>query len=105
SIAQLTIALPSESFVDQYLTELLAEHQKLGPFMQVLPICSRVLNQAKGNNVERKTQKFQKDEVSLSCDSPMFVTNKHGPLHLRNISSYLRTPLVPYSEVTRKGEL
>ncbi|XP_062173163.1 KH domain-containing protein At3g08620-like [Alnus glutinosa] len=29
----------------QYLTELLAEHQKLGPFMQVLPICSRLLNQ------------------------------------------------------------
>ncbi|MQL78380.1 hypothetical protein Taro_010810 [Colocasia esculenta] len=29
----------------QYLTELLAEYQKLGPFMQVLPICSRLLNQ------------------------------------------------------------
>ncbi|KAF8049452.1 hypothetical protein N665_2210s0011 [Sinapis alba] len=29
----------------QYLTQLLAEHQKLGPFMQVLPICSRLLNQ------------------------------------------------------------
>ncbi|KAI4306308.1 hypothetical protein L6164_029594 [Bauhinia variegata] len=29
----------------QYLTELLAEHQKLGPFMQVLPLCSRLLNQ------------------------------------------------------------
>ncbi|KAI4307766.1 hypothetical protein L6164_030915 [Bauhinia variegata] len=29
----------------QYLAELLAEHQKLGPFMQVLPLCSRLLNQ------------------------------------------------------------
>ncbi|CAK9184834.1 unnamed protein product [Ilex paraguariensis] len=29
----------------QYLSELLAEHQKLGPFVQVLPICSRLLNQ------------------------------------------------------------
>ncbi|KAG6522946.1 hypothetical protein ZIOFF_020103 [Zingiber officinale] len=28
-----------------YLAELLAEHQKLGPFMQVLPICSRLVNQ------------------------------------------------------------
>ncbi|KAE9591326.1 hypothetical protein Lal_00038639 [Lupinus albus] len=28
-----------------YLTELVAEHQKLGPFMQVLPLCSRLLNQ------------------------------------------------------------
>ncbi|CAM8924570.1 hypothetical protein QQ045_021534 [Rhodiola kirilowii] len=29
----------------QYLSELLAEHHKLGPFMQVLPICTRLLNQ------------------------------------------------------------
>ncbi|XP_010244589.1 PREDICTED: KH domain-containing protein At2g38610-like isoform X2 [Nelumbo nucifera] len=29
----------------QYLAELLAEHQKLGPFVQVLPICNRLLNQ------------------------------------------------------------
>ncbi|KAF4363140.1 hypothetical protein F8388_011541 [Cannabis sativa] len=29
----------------QYLTELLTERQKLGPFVQVLPICSRLLNQ------------------------------------------------------------
>eukprot|EP00262_Sarcandra_glabra_P021242 TRINITY_DN885_c1_g1_i1.p1 TRINITY_DN885_c1_g1~~TRINITY_DN885_c1_g1_i1.p1 ORF type:complete len:282 (-),score=40.74 TRINITY_DN885_c1_g1_i1:484-1329(-) len=29
----------------QYLSELLAEHQKLGPFMQVFPLCSRLLNQ------------------------------------------------------------
>ncbi|PKA51147.1 KH domain-containing protein [Apostasia shenzhenica] len=29
----------------QYLAELVAEHQKLGPFVQVLPICSRLLNQ------------------------------------------------------------
>lgn len=32
-------------FCSQYLTQLLAEHQKLGPFMQVLPICNRLLNQ------------------------------------------------------------
>ncbi|KAE9598877.1 putative KH domain containing protein, SPIN1 [Lupinus albus] len=29
----------------QYLTELLAEHQKLGPFIQVLPLCNKLLNQ------------------------------------------------------------
>ncbi|XP_065049064.1 KH domain-containing protein SPIN1 isoform X2 [Musa acuminata AAA Group] len=29
----------------RYLAELLAEHQKLGPFMQVLPICNHLLNQ------------------------------------------------------------
>nr|ADE77960.1 unknown [Picea sitchensis] len=30
---------------DKYLTELLAERQKLSPFMQVLPQCCRLLNQ------------------------------------------------------------
>lgn len=30
---------------DKYLSELLAERQNLGPFMQVLPNCSRLLNQ------------------------------------------------------------
>ncbi|XP_074277074.1 KH domain-containing protein At3g08620 isoform X2 [Silene latifolia] len=40
------IRTPVSSFDDnQYLTELLAEHQKLGPFLQLLPICSRLLNQ------------------------------------------------------------
>ncbi|KAK7277061.1 hypothetical protein RIF29_18210 [Crotalaria pallida] len=29
----------------QYLSELLTEHQKIGPFTQVLPICTRLLNQ------------------------------------------------------------
>nr|GLL33554.1 KH domain-containing protein At3g08620-like isoform X1 [Ipomoea trifida]GMD28293.1 KH domain-containing protein At3g08620-like isoform X1 [Ipomoea batatas]GMD29152.1 KH domain-containing protein At3g08620-like isoform X1 [Ipomoea batatas] len=29
----------------QYLTELLAERQKLAPFTQILPVCSRLLNQ------------------------------------------------------------
>ncbi|KAK3037709.1 hypothetical protein RJ639_031080 [Escallonia herrerae] len=30
---------------ERYLAELLAERQKLGPFMQVMPVCSRLLNQ------------------------------------------------------------
>ncbi|KAK2386505.1 KH domain-containing protein [Trifolium repens] len=34
----------------QYLMELLAEHQKLGPFMQVLPLCSRLLIQCLSPN-------------------------------------------------------
>ncbi|CAN6475572.1 unnamed protein product [Victoria cruziana] len=41
---------PSTASMDQesgnrYLAELLAERQKLGPFMQVLPLCTRLLNQ------------------------------------------------------------
>ncbi|CAK9147328.1 unnamed protein product [Ilex paraguariensis] len=30
---------------ERYVGELLAERHKLGPFMQILPICSRLLNQ------------------------------------------------------------
>lgn len=33
------------SELDKYLSELLSERQKFGPFMQVLPNCSRLLNQ------------------------------------------------------------
>lgn len=35
----------SASELDKYLSELLTERQKLGPFVQVLPNCSRLLNQ------------------------------------------------------------
>ncbi|KAF1895046.1 hypothetical protein Lal_00022543 [Lupinus albus] len=35
----------------QYLTELLAEHQKLGPFIQVLPLCNKLLNQGQVINL------------------------------------------------------
>ncbi|KAF6147833.1 hypothetical protein GIB67_014413 [Kingdonia uniflora] len=41
---------PSSASLDRetngrYLAELLAERQKFGPFMQILPLCSRLLNQ------------------------------------------------------------
>ncbi|CAI5475206.1 unnamed protein product [Closterium sp. Yama58-4] len=36
---------PALSDHDSYLSELLSERQKLSPFMQVLPICSRLMNQ------------------------------------------------------------
>ncbi|CAL0334760.1 unnamed protein product [Lupinus luteus] len=46
----------------QYLTELIAEHQKLGPFIQVLPLCNRLLNQeilkASGKNGYFQNQSF-----------------------------------------------
>jgi hypothetical protein len=35
------------NLVCRYLSELLAERQNLGPFMQVFPNCSRLLNQGK----------------------------------------------------------
>ncbi|XP_022854246.1 KH domain-containing protein At1g09660/At1g09670-like [Olea europaea var. sylvestris] len=30
---------------ERYLADLLAERKKLAPFMQILPVCSRLLNQ------------------------------------------------------------
>ncbi|BAD73347.1 putative QUAKING isoform 5 [Oryza sativa Japonica Group] len=36
---------PSPGAAGQYLAELLQEQQKIGPFVQVLPICGRLLNQ------------------------------------------------------------
>ncbi|KAH6760273.1 RNA-binding KH domain-containing protein [Perilla frutescens var. hirtella] len=42
---QITTSTPDVDNNNQYLSELLAEHQKLGPFMQILPISTRLLNQ------------------------------------------------------------
>ncbi|KAG6484963.1 hypothetical protein ZIOFF_053488 [Zingiber officinale] len=37
-------ACSKEDIDSQYLAQLLSEHQSLGPFMQVFPICSHLLN-------------------------------------------------------------
>ncbi|RZC77921.1 hypothetical protein C5167_002099 [Papaver somniferum] len=67
----------------QYLTELLAEHQKLGPFMQVLPICSRLLNQeiirVSGNQGFNEFDRMQHGSPSPS-PSPMASSN-----HMSNV--------------------
>lgn len=36
---------PDVESYSHYLAELVEEHRKLGPFVQVLPVCSRLLNQ------------------------------------------------------------
>ncbi|XP_020238627.1 KH domain-containing protein At3g08620 isoform X4 [Cajanus cajan] len=59
----------------QYLTELLAEHQKLGPFMQVLPLCTRLLNQeilrVSGKNGLMQNQGFgDYDRVQFGSPKP-----------------------------------
>ncbi|KAK7300581.1 hypothetical protein RJT34_11428 [Clitoria ternatea] len=61
----------------QYLTELLAEHQKLGPFMQVLPLCTKLLNQeilrVSGKNGLMQNQGFSDyDRVQLGSPKPSF---------------------------------
>ncbi|KAK7321433.1 hypothetical protein VNO77_32079 [Canavalia gladiata] len=62
----------------QYLTELLAEHQKLGPFMQVLPFCTRLLNQeilrVSGKNGLMQNQGFSDyDRVQVGSPKPILM--------------------------------
>uniref|UniRef100_A0A5B6YIG1 K Homology domain-containing protein n=1 Tax=Davidia involucrata TaxID=16924 RepID=A0A5B6YIG1_DAVIN len=54
----------------QYLTELLAEHQKLGPFVQVFPICSRLLNQEILRVSGMMSNQGFSDYDRLQCRSP-----------------------------------
>ncbi|KAK8468656.1 hypothetical protein PHAVU_006G080900 [Phaseolus vulgaris] len=59
----------------QYLTELLAERQKLGPFMQVLPLCTRLLNQ-EISRVTGKNELVQNQGFS-DFDRMRFINPSH----------------------------
>ncbi|KAL6619047.1 hypothetical protein ACP70R_034186 [Stipagrostis hirtigluma subsp. patula] len=73
----------------QYLAELLQEHQKLGPFMQVLPICSRLLNQeivrVSGMLPQHSVGDFERlpvaspNQIHLSPPMPNFCGNGFSP--------------------------
>ncbi|XP_075519740.1 KH domain-containing protein At2g38610-like isoform X1 [Primulina tabacum] len=68
--------LRTNSDVDnQYLTELLAERQKLGPFMQVVPICSRLLDQEILKVSGRFSNQGFSDYENLQRGSPSQVTS------------------------------
>ncbi|WJX37065.1 hypothetical protein P8452_24877 [Trifolium repens] len=60
----------------QYLMELLAEHQKLGPFMQVLPLCSRLLNQ-EILRVSGKNGLLQNHQGFNEFDRMQFMNQSH----------------------------
>ncbi|CAJ2640542.1 unnamed protein product [Trifolium pratense] len=60
----------------QYLMELLAEHQKLGPFMQVLPLCSRLLNQ-EVLRVSGKNGLLQNHQGFNEFDRMQFMNQSH----------------------------
>ncbi|KAJ9167343.1 hypothetical protein P3X46_022005 [Hevea brasiliensis] len=66
-----------------YLTELLEEHQKLGPFTRILPICSRLLNQeilrASGmmsNQGLSDFDRLQRGSLSPMASSDMLPNNR-----------------------------
>ncbi|KAK7259080.1 hypothetical protein RIF29_24676 [Crotalaria pallida] len=68
----------------QSISELLVEHQKIGPFTQVLPICNRLLNQ-EINLITLQQDKseaaaaFANDEV---CVDPRFKSSRLSLLDL-----------------------
>ncbi|CAL0317735.1 unnamed protein product [Lupinus luteus] len=62
----------------QYLTELLEEYQKLGPFMQVLPLCSRLLNQEILRVSEKKG--LMQKQVFRDHDRFQQGSPKHNPM-------------------------
>ncbi|KAK6915913.1 STAR protein, homodimerization region [Dillenia turbinata] len=70
--------LPSlSSDRERYIAELLAERQKLGPFLQVLPLCSRLLNQeiirASGLVPNKSLSDFERFEQ----ESPLRTLGQH----------------------------
>ncbi|XP_042513593.1 KH domain-containing protein At1g09660/At1g09670 [Macadamia integrifolia] len=85
---------PSSAYLDResngrYLGELLAERQKLGPFMQVLPLCSRLLNQ----EIIRASASVQNqgfpDHERIEHESPLRSTVQQpngGPMDLEEWS-------------------
>ncbi|CAN1143706.1 KH domain-containing protein At1g09660/At1g09670 [Linum perenne] len=60
---------------ERYLAELLAEREKLGPFIQVLPYCSRLLNQ-EIRRVSSFSQGFGEHE-RFEHDSPFRSLGQH----------------------------
>lgn len=59
------------SELDKFLSELLLERQKLGPFMQVLPNCSRLLNQEIMRLTSLVGTSSYSDHESLEHGSPL----------------------------------
>ncbi|KAK8643635.1 hypothetical protein V6N13_012920 [Hibiscus sabdariffa] len=78
----------------QYLSELLAEHQKLGPFLQVLPICSRLLNQeifrVSGMMSNQGFGDF--DRMRHRSPSPMASSNLMSNVYGTGLSSWNSLP-------------
>ncbi|XP_068647865.1 KH domain-containing protein At1g09660/At1g09670-like isoform X2 [Aristolochia californica] len=85
---------PSSASLDRetsrYLAELLAERQKLGPFMQILPLCSRLLNQEIVRASGLAPSQSFVDHDRLDHGSPLRPVGQHsngGPMDLEGWSS------------------
>lgn len=100
----------------QYLTELVAEYQKLGPFMQVLPLCTRLLNQeilrASGKSGLMQNQGFSdydrvqfgsvKPSLMPSLDTTSSFTGWNSLSHEGLNVDWQRAPAVSNSHIVKK---
>lgn len=74
---------------ERYLAELLAERQKLGPFLQVLPFCSRLLNQEIVRVSGLVPNQSFVDPERMEQNSPLRLASHHasgGPMDLEGWS-------------------
>ncbi|KAG5090638.1 hypothetical protein AAZX31_18G050000 [Glycine max] len=104
----------------QYLTELLAERQKLGPFMQVLPLCTRLINQeilrVTGKNESLQNQGFS-DFDRMRFINPSHMTSPNSTSNFTGWKSlsherlagvqglsmdWQTSPVVPSSPIVKK---
>ncbi|WOL03628.1 KH domain-containing protein [Canna indica] len=81
---------PATSERERYLAELLAERQKLGPFLQVLPFCYRLLNQEIVRASSFPPNQTFVDHERIDHVSPLRLTGYHsfngGPMDLEGRS-------------------
>ncbi|CAD6272109.1 unnamed protein product [Miscanthus lutarioriparius] len=63
----------SSSDRERYLAELLAERQKLAPFMQVLPFCNRLLNQEilRASSLTPNPNFVEPERINYGSPSPL----------------------------------
>ncbi|KAK4274950.1 hypothetical protein QN277_018103 [Acacia crassicarpa] len=98
----------------QYLAELLAEHQKLAPFLEVLPLCSRLLNQeilrVSGKSGLMLNQGFS-DFERMQFGSPSLVASPDIAPNFTGWNSlsheglnvdWQTTPIVPSSPIVKR---
>ncbi|GMH23120.1 hypothetical protein Nepgr_024963 [Nepenthes gracilis] len=78
----------------QYLSELLAERQKIGPFMQILPNCGRLLNQEifRASSMMSNQGFGDFDRRQHRSPSPMASTNIMSNVHGSGLRSWNGLP-------------
>ncbi|KAK9159354.1 hypothetical protein Scep_005928 [Stephania cephalantha] len=96
---------PPPDLDGHYLAELVGEHQKLGPFTQVLPICSRLLSQEimRVSGIVQNAGFSDYDRLQHGSPSPMASSNlipNVGGTGLGGWNNILQEHHYPTSKIT-----